>query len=309
MTVLNVVMLKALGIDAYPALVKTKGEGNVYTHVIDLDFNHMVAMVKSEDGKIYWLDATGSSCPVDEIYSSIEGTKALILQEDGNSYFTDIPASKSRDNLLSREITINVNPDASIDGHAKLILKGNQNLSFRSSFKDATESDMKKMVESYINSNTPDVEISNITYDDPAEIKNDITIEFDYKTEGYGILSNDMILINPFIFSIDSNLDRYRDEKRKYPIVFDAPYEYYDEIKVIFPEDKLEFMSKDKNMREEFPFAKVSSFSRQKGNEITFERRVTMDATYIRNLEYPTFRDYLKSINKANRNNLALKIK
>jgi|GEM_PF-3557221 len=309
MTVLNVVMLKALGIDAYPALVKTKGEGNVYPHVIDLDFNHMVAMVKSEDGNTYWLDATGSSCPVDEIYSSIEGTKALVLKEDGNSYFTDIPESKSRDNLLSREITINVKPDGNIEGHAKLILKGNQNLAFRSSFKDATESDMKKMVESYINSNTPDVEISNITYDNPAEIKKDISIEFDYKTDGYGIISNDLVLINPFIFSIDSDLDRYRDEKRNYPVVFDAPYEYYDEIKVIFPDDKLEFASKDKNLKEEFPFGKVTSYSRQKGNEVTFERRVAMDATYIGNSEYPTFRDYLKSINKANRNNLALKIK
>ncbi|GJQ61341.1 MAG: hypothetical protein SCALA702_03940 [Melioribacteraceae bacterium] len=310
MSVLNVVLLKSLGLDARPVLVKTKGAGKVYPHIREFQFNHMIARVVTSDEKIYYLDAVGSSCPIDELYSSVEGTTALILNEDGTSTFTELPKSKSRDNKLARSTVIKVSPDGSITGHTKMVLTGNENLSFRSSLKDATKSDMEDVIESYVNANTADVEVFNITYDDPSEIKNDITVEFDFKNSNYAMKSNNLLMINPFIFQIDSDLDRYRDEDRIYPIMFYAPHETFDEIKIEFSGDELEFASMDKSLVRKYEFGKVSCYSRQDSdNSVNFERRVVREVTKIYPEEYQTYREYLKNINQTNRMNLALNAK
>lgn len=310
MTVLNVVLLKSLGIDAKPVLIRTKGAGKVYQHIKTFQFNHMIARAVTGDEKVYYLDATGSSCPIDEIYSSVEGTTGLLLNEDGTSAFIELPKSKSRDNKLSRSTVIKVNPDGSITGHTKMVLTGNENLSFRSSLKDATQSDMEDVIESYVNANTADMEVYNITYDDPSEIKKEITVEFDFRNGNYALKSNNLLMINPFVFQIDSDLDRFRDEERVYPIVYYAPHETYDEIKVEFSGDELEFASMDKSIVKKYAFGKVTCYSRQDSDaSVNFERRVVLEEPKIYPEEYTSFRDYLKSINQSNRMNLGLNVK
>lgn len=154
MTVLNTTLLNALGIEAHPALVNTKSNGTKPLNLISLDFNHMITYVKTTDGKEFWLDATGSSCPIGEVYSSIEGVEALVIFEDGKSKFIKLPASKCEDNKLERLIKIQINENGDLSGIARILFTGNENISFRGRFKDASKKDMNDVVEHWLNANT-----------------------------------------------------------------------------------------------------------------------------------------------------------
>ena len=48
MTVMNVVLLRALGIEAYPALLNTLSAGTRINDIVSLDFNRMIAYVKKK---------------------------------------------------------------------------------------------------------------------------------------------------------------------------------------------------------------------------------------------------------------------
>lgn len=308
MTVLNVALLKALGFEAYPALVKTKSSGTVKTGIVQMDFNHMIAYVKDNSGTEYWLDATGSSCPLNEIYSSIEGVDALVIKDDGTSFFKQMPASKCSDNLVSRNIAMTIGENGSVSGHATLFLKGNENLSFRSSLKDATEKDMRRVMESYVNSNTPGIKITNLQYDDPGTIADTIKIDFDFEHQNYGTMTSDLVILNPFLFTNEIELDRYRDEERVFPIIFNAPTQVDDIVEISFDNDMYRFESTDGNFVKRYQFGSVHcSTKNTDDNLLKFTRKKKFTKTKIRPELYQDFRDYLKDINKVNRINLVLK--
>lgn len=310
MTVLNVVLLKSLGIDAKPALVKTRSSGRFHQGIIRMNFNHMITKVETKDGKIYWLDSIGSSCPLDEIYSSIEGATPLVINEDGTSSIDLIPASTNRDNRFSRSTSLEVDENGNVKGHSVLTFTGEENVLFRSAFKDATEKDIKKFTEKYANSVVGDIDITNITYDSVSIINDNFNLEFDFEIENYAINTNNLLILNPFIFGNRSNLDRYRDEKRTLNLVFDYAKTISDEVEVTFPEDKLSFSNADNGYSEKYNFGKVVFTSGiPQNNTIRFTRRVDLTERIIYPKEYEQYRSYLKSINKYNNVNLTLTMK
>ena len=275
MTLMNVVLLKSLGIEAYPALVKTKDAGSFQPGIIQMDFNHMIAYVKDKDGREYWLDATGS---------------------------------KSQENRMIRTITLNLAYNGSVQGHVKLEMEGNENLSFRSALKDATEKDMFRIIESYVNLNTPDIQISNLKYDDPGNIVDKIKIEFDFNHQSYGSVTTDLAIVNPYIFSLENNLDRFRDEKRKCPLIFQAPYEVIDKVNINFKKDMFCFESTDASFSKNYNFGSLYIKNNRNGEEnIYFERKYKLSETRVASKYYKDYRDFLKNINKSNRLNLVLK--
>ncbi len=192
MTVLNVLLLNACGIDAFPALLSTRGRCTRNPKVISMDFNHMITFVKAANGDEYWLDATGSSCPVGEIYASDEDVDGLVIYKNGKSEFIHVPPSAFNQNLQKRQVDLYLKADGSTSGHAVLTFSGNENLAMRSLLKNANETDMKKIIERYVNSNVPDMTVTNLVYDDANIIDNDFVIEFDFERSRMGSRAGDL---------------------------------------------------------------------------------------------------------------------
>jgi len=308
MSVLNACLLNSLNISAYPALVRTKGAGLKQQTTIGFNFNHMINLVKTSDGREFWLDATGSSCPLGEVYASLEGTEALVIFEDGKSEFKTIPVSECSDNLLQRMVDITVNDDGSISGTAQLQFTGNENLSIRSSLRSASENDMRKVVESYVNSNTSNLAISNISYDDPSQIDDVFNMSFEFTREQAGSRAGDLLIFKPGIFQLDPELDRYRDEERKHDLFFYAPHTVKDIVNIRYNPDRYILESEDGFFAASKNFAlfKAQIKPASVGN-LQFVREYELREAIIDNQYYQQFREVQQTIAKANDANIVLK--
>jgi hypothetical protein len=76
-----------------------------------------------------------------------EGVYALILYfRTVRPGFKKIPESKSKDNVLRRDIEYTIDKDGHINGTARFNYTGNKNISIRSTLKDGSASDMLKNV-------------------------------------------------------------------------------------------------------------------------------------------------------------------
>ncbi|MEJ2545341.1 MAG: DUF3857 domain-containing protein [Calditrichaceae bacterium] len=150
LSVLGTALLTSARVEAYPALVKTNTKGILRDRVVLFDFNHMIIYTKASDGKEYWLDATGNSCNLGETYPMIEGTKPLVLYNDGRSEFKKIPASKSHENLIFRNLKVNVDSSGNFTGNADILFKGNYNLIVRSGLRSLSKSEMEKAIQKYV---------------------------------------------------------------------------------------------------------------------------------------------------------------
>lgn len=310
MTTLNVVLLRALGIEAYPALINTKGRGSLYNRIISLDFNHMIAFVKDSEGNNYWLDATGSSCPLGEIYPSLEGAEALVLFKGGKSKFIKLPKSRYTDNQLERNVVLNINDDGSVRGKTELLLSGNENLSIRSYLKDATEKDMHEFIERYVNANLPDLAFDSLYYDNPAAIADTFKITFTFERDKIGSHTGHLLIFKPTIFAIESELDTYRDEERKYPIMFYAPSRVTDRVEINFNPEVMDIEALTKLFHERHDFASFfASTSKREAGRLIYSRAYAVKNTNIPEKKYPEFRNIHKAIAAANVENIILRFK
>ncbi len=83
-TVLAVAMLRALGVEAYPALIETPRAGNSDTRTVSLIFDHMIVHAPAErEGQIAWLDTTGDRSLFPGMSNYLAGQNTLIVNGRG----------------------------------------------------------------------------------------------------------------------------------------------------------------------------------------------------------------------------------
>jgi len=310
MTVMNVVLLRALGIDAFPALVNTRSAGTRINDIISLDFNHMIAYVKTKDNKEYWLDATGNRCPLGEVPAGIEGQKALVIFDSGKSKFMTIPVSTFRENVVERLVDVRLEPSGYISGHAKLKFKGNYNFSVREELKDANTKDMEKAIAVYLNRNMPGAEIDSLLYDDLDVIDPDFHIDVWFHKDHHASQTGDMLIVKPYLFKVSDQLARFTDKKRIHALMLSQPHQIIDKVTYNFSANrmKLEGLPKPHTYRNRafvFTARTMSSMPEQ----FIFSRNFRQNVNKLPARAYSDWLDLQRTITEANNENVVLKLK
>ncbi len=309
MSILQVNLLNAQGIKAYPALVATKSRTLAKPSFISLkNFNHMIVYVKTDSGQIYWLDATGDICPLGEIYPSIEGQQALVLFNKGKVKFIQIPRSKCKDNVIQRVVHLTIDKNQNVAGHAKLFYTGNPNLSLRSRLREANENDFFKYIKSYVNAHAGDIEISNLNYDQPDLFETQMNINFDFSKENFGSSLNKLVVFNPALFKLGSDLNKLVDETRKYPIHLGSPISITDEVHIHFDPAQYQIEGLFKTISCYKSFGNFSCKVNQlEPGHLVYKRTYNLQKGILGKTLYKDLQELEKAIARAADQNIALK--
>lgn len=108
-TVLSVAMLRALGIEAYPALVETPRAGYDDTSLVKLIFDHMIVYLPPQEGMPeLWMDTTGDRSLYPGLSAYLADQNAMIVNGKGGK-LTHIPQSDTVNRVLMT-IDYSVNP-------------------------------------------------------------------------------------------------------------------------------------------------------------------------------------------------------
>jgi tetratricopeptide (TPR) repeat protein len=111
MTALMVAMLRAVGIDAYPALVRPRNQGPfIEAHPSPGQFSHVLLYVPGSrrDGDL-WLDATAGLGTLDAIPSVLRGRRALVVNGGGGRLRT-LPEGSAQASQLVQSTQITLTP-------------------------------------------------------------------------------------------------------------------------------------------------------------------------------------------------------
>lgn len=95
-TVLAIAMLKVLGIDAYPALLRTFPLGEVDPEVPAYDFNHAIVYIPHHSGDL-WIDPTTKSRFPNLAWHDRD--RLALIIDDKNGKFQKTPRMTAKDNL------------------------------------------------------------------------------------------------------------------------------------------------------------------------------------------------------------------
>ncbi len=131
-TVLIIALLRAVGIDAFPALISPGPDVPVVESLPMLSFSHMITYVPMVDGQSYWLDTSGDTGKFPGIFGNLESQTAFVVNGKQGQLLT-IEPSKPSDNRVEMELAYLLDGQE-LKMQATLSLFGHMDTSIRNMF-------------------------------------------------------------------------------------------------------------------------------------------------------------------------------
>jgi hypothetical protein len=138
-------LLKAVGIDAYPVLIHSsiKLDADTPTPAI---FDHVITAIPQ--GKSFlWLDTTPGAAPFGMLTANLRDRQALVVLDDGKSLLTKTPADSPFPSYEHFQLTAKLNTEGTLDGNARVEVRGDAELIFRLAFRNTSQSNWKDLVQ------------------------------------------------------------------------------------------------------------------------------------------------------------------
>lgn len=237
-SILLISLLRSLDIEAKPVLLLTEDEGRIDPNFPCWEFNHMIVEVKTRDGKYYWLDPTVDHCPLGEIPYQDQGVSGLVINDDGTSQLSLIPASTYQDNGQDISIKVSLAPQNEVDYDITIKFKGEENFSTRSYLNEKTYDEIVKFCKSLVSDNFLNTEVTDYSISDLNAVDSALTFNFRLKVPNAIEKQGDLVFLTTDPLSSFGNLDWLSRDKRTYDIEFNYPRSVNKTIELDFPKDK-----------------------------------------------------------------------
>lgn len=299
-------LLYHAGIDGYYTWIGTRDIPYRYTELPTASVdNHMIATYIDQNGKHYFLDATGQYQSFGLPTSMIQGKEALIGFGPDRYEIVTVPTIEKENNIHEDTYTFEIK-NGGIKGEGNLSLKGYAKVFNTYKLINTDERNTKEYLIRLLNRGNNKFFIDDYTIDQLDDHDAPIEIAYDFRVEDYYREINGSIYFN-------MNLDKsfsgaLIDKDRVHPIEEDYKYVNISKATLAIPDGyEVSFLPKDSNYE-----GKTFGYSM---NYEQVDNTVTLTRTFYKNyllMEKQDFEDWNKAIEsftKDNKNILILKKK
>ena len=232
--VLLVSMLRAAGIDAWPAAVTAERVAPDRQALLETvptlrQFNRLLVAVP-EGGSYRFLDPFLD----DAAYGYLRwgrGNTALVVKDDGSGVQVPVPAFAADENLARRSMTVVVQPDGAASIHATCELAGYFDRKTRMALKDATATDEQKVFDAAANAVSSGATDSAHSHSDLKNLLEPVRVQQDMSAPDFAVPQGNMMIVRvpgiPYEFASTGIAPTLAE--RKFP--FDYPCEASDRVR------------------------------------------------------------------------------
>lgn len=230
LSVLAVCALRELGIEAYPALVRTKDKGVLDREVTAPRFNHMLVYIEDED---IYMDPALGAITLGMLAPDERGLDALVISGP-EPVWKMTPREPRVESRRERETKMAIMPDGSAEGRAEFTLRGDIAVSQLLTYESKTPEEIKVIVEDAVRMYTSGAAVSDgqllaMEFSPPQ-----FDVAASFKKDAAGLIIEDRIAVSlgflePPLIKIAEELAS--ETKRRYSAVF--PYRW-SEIETIY---------------------------------------------------------------------------
>ena len=181
---LLVAMLKAVGVEAYPALISPQPHPDVDESLPSPgQFSHLIAAIPREDGYI-WLDPTAETCPFGYLPFQDQGRKALLIKGEKEWSFERTPVYPPESNGLRLVRSLKLLPDGSIEGEERTVAWGQQGMIHRFVHRLIPERRVKELVQMEMAARYPGAEVVEVKRSDPWKLEDPFEVVVKFRAPG-----------------------------------------------------------------------------------------------------------------------------
>ena len=264
----------------------------VPTPVVD---NHMIATYIDEDGKYYFLDATGRYSKFGLPSAFIQGKEALIKIGDNDFEVVEVPNIDANQNKISEKVNLYIE-GSNITGNAISKLDGYHKTNFEYNIENLTTEDKQKFYKAYFSKGNNKFIPENFTEENLYPNENPIEISYDFRIDDYIMTNEDEVYIN---MNLDGIMRGQKiEDDRIIPIQNKYQASFVTENILTIPEGwDVDYVPENLKIDNEFIYYESSY-------ELKGEQIILYQKTNIRfmNMEKQSFEKWNESIGAIKRN-------
>ena len=283
-------LLKAAGIDAWPALINAsrKLDAEVPSPA---QFNHVITVVPNGD-KFIWLDTTPEVAPYQLLLVALRDKQALVIPSDKPPLLMMTPALPP--SLQEQRFTSEGKLDAAgtFTGHVEQFYSGDAEVALRAVFRQLSQSQWKEGVQRFSYALGFGGDVSNVIVTPADETGKPFRISYDYVRKNYGGWDDKQITppIPPGL-GIESAKDA---KKPKEAVLLGAPGEIIYEGKLALPTGYSLVAPTSLDLVE--PYAEYHAKSKFENGVLSSSRRLVIKKTEVALDSWESYRDFGKAV-------------
>ncbi|HUT98551.1 MAG TPA: DUF3857 domain-containing protein [bacterium] len=325
---LMVSLYRALGIEAYPVLVRTRDRGAIKWDQAALGlFNHMICAVPFQEGfdladvhtkltlsgdefgSLLFLDGTTDFNTWWELPSGDQGVEAYVSTPDGG-YFAPTPFYSADDNFIFSRTRFVLAPSGNAVGHRELDYGAKLSPERRA---DNQQTEMQETdLEVYWNRRYPGTDVYSVDISDVTDTDDNVHYSYDLRVPGLARREGDTLVFATHVHQ-DLLAQRYGSlTERTLPLRFD--YRWLQNTRTVYalppgyrPVSLPESRSETLTTGEGDPLASMSVTYDYVGNTsggevqptLTVTDELRIDADEVSIADYPAFRSFLAAYDRV----------
>lgn len=278
-------MLEKADVPVQPVLVSTRDNGFVREATpVSSQFNYVVCAAKVND-KIILLDATDKFLPIGVLPERCLNGNGFMVGEQGYRWVPLQPSTKARTNITV-DLTLK-DDEGNLKGTLKIDRSGYHSVDARKSFASKGKDEYLKDL---VGSKTWELHKS--------EFQNEMDLQLPFKethelsVNEHATVAGNVYYISPFLMGKEES-NPFKQEERKYPIDFGAPFDYIYFIKITLPAGfVVEELPKSKVLALPGNAARYIFNAAQSGNSINITSSFSINMGVFTQNEYPNLREF-----------------
>jgi transglutaminase-like putative cysteine protease len=297
---LMIALLRAAGIDAEIALVRTRSLGDVAAAPASIAlFNHAIVYVPKYD---LWLDGTaeyaGRELPLED-----QGALALTVNLNGSAHLRRVPMSRAADNYTKHTIRATLSSAGVIQFSGSTVTRGEDAPGLRHDLavrEQQLDTFRRELAEVF-----PTVEVDRVAVRGAEVLSSGVSVDFhgalnSFEQKRLVSLSSSW-MPRSYIAALAAASTRTQD------LVLPSPWTTEEEIHIALPEGaEVSSMPRDQNLSAAFGSLRLRY--RKSGNEIVVQSHVEFEKERVSAQEYPAFRQFCSQAERSFRNEITVSL-
>ncbi|MBP5468265.1 MAG: transglutaminase domain-containing protein, partial [Candidatus Riflebacteria bacterium] len=283
------VMLKHIGVEAYPVLILTNNSGKSVRELGIFDDNHCITEVHL-DGRIFYLDATATDYRYPYFRSDDHETNAMNVML-GTMRTVPLPPPEDNASLSVRKIKLE--PDGTTHLDIETSYNGPTEASVRGYARNLKPEEYEKIIRQSISALTADYELELATHTNPLDFNTQYKYHTKYTLNRYAPKSGKYM-----IFSVPNFELRFPEvslAERKYPIQHTTSRQQTDQLAIKLPEGyTVKYLPPA--LRVQSPYVEFEIIYDQQGDEIDITRKIAFPLRYTPVEDYKAYKADLEKI-------------
>ncbi len=297
---LMIALLRAAGIEAEIALVRTRSLGDVTTETASIAlFNHAIVYVPKYE---LWLDGTAEYA-THELPVEDQGALALTVNLSGAAQVRRIPMSRAPDNYTRHTIHGELSAQGVIHFSGSSITRGEDapglrhDLAVREQQLDIFRRELAEVF--------PTVQVDSVAVHGAEELSRDVSVDFqgalNFLHARHTVSLEPSWMPRSYVAALAMSSTRTQD------LILPSPWTTEEEVRIALPSGA-EVISLPRDLNLASNFGSIRLHYKKSSNEILVQSHVQFEKARISAQEYPAFREFCAQVERSFRNEITVSL-